>query len=943
MIRTRKLQCLPFLICFTFFCLVSSVQAQRFVILDVNAENSPRISARVLPLSEKGDSTRYMSSSFLLRDNGYKTPIESMLVDKQEEQKPISLAVAIDVSNSTSVLGNNLELAKGAVNYLARQNTLSNVEIGVIQFHQRPAIVQDLTTDTSSLLRGLSRIVPTSATNYKSALLHPDNGALSLLSRAQYSKSVLIITDGQDSLTADDITQLTTDRTIRYFVVGVKIPVPNSLRQLASQSGGAVFNNITSLASIENALSATLRLLKGERPLTIEWKVINRCIASHRIELEYPVNHTVVGAEYRLRDDQLTMLDVSSTHYSLGGIKPGTSAPAFITLKAINDDMIVQSASMTGSKQFKLKTEFPLILPKGTTKQIDVEYVPLDSTYNWAKLSLLTDKCDTPSVSLSAGFPGVAPKKLSLSVLKPEKGDIYFTGNVNVIKWEGTPPEDISAIEYSSNGGNSWIVISDKAQTNVLSWTIPDIETTKAKIRITHKQEVNGKVSLMQTAESAMFSILKNTTAVNAIDMKQERVGFRKDSVINKYFFNPNGDKPLTVNSIRFEGGEADEFMVVSYLPPFTIEEGKYGTIELGFMPKGAGLRQTRVIVGTSSGFITHRLYGFGIENAIRTNDVSMGSSPLGEKKIVAKSDVIINSSAKKIDISHIVVLGPDSGQITIESGDAPFTLEPGQARAMTFSFTPTSLGRTTMQFGVIGSDNSEPVIFSVNAEGGDGIPYKKDPTDYRGIAIPTAVMPKAGSIVFGTYNLLGVMAGYAINDNLMVLGGGNLPISFNNQLSTAFSLGFKAGTQISSKLRLAGGYQFAKSIFNKPETEKTESDITMHIPYITATYGDDTARVSVALGYALKRHITIEQPEGFTANASLLALSGDFRIGNRWKLCGEMFSFQTLGNIPIIATVRYIGQTYALDAGLAYVGIATSGSAPSIPLIPVLSAVWTW
>lgn len=943
MTRTRKLQCLPLLICLMLLCLVSKSEAQRFVILDVNSDNSPRISARILPLSEKGDSTRYMAESFLLRDNGYKTTIESMLVDKQEEQKPISLAVAIDVSNSTSVLGTNLEIGKGAIGYLARQNTLNKLEMGVVQFHQRPAIVQDLTNDTSALLRGLNRIVPTSATNYTSALLHPDNGALSLLSRARYSKSVLIITDGQDSLTANDITQLTTDKSIRYFVIGVKIPIPYSLRQLARQSGGAVFDNITSLVSMENSLSAVLRLLKGERPLTIEWKAINRCISSHNVEIEYPKNHFIVGASYRLRDDQLTMLDVSSTHYSLGGIKPGTSAPAFISLRAVNDDMVVESATMFGSKQFKLKTEFPLVLPKGTSKQIDVEYVSADSAFNWAKLRLLTDKCDTPSVSLSAGFPGITPKKLSLSVLKPEKGDIYFTGNVNVIKWEGTPPEDISAIEYSSNGGTSWIVISDKAQTNVLSWTIPDIETTKAKIRITHKQEVNGKIYLMQTAESAMFSILKNTTAVNAIDMKQERVGFRKDSVLSRYFFNPNGDKSMTINSIKFEGGEADEFMVVSYLPPITIEEGKYGSIEFGFMPKSAGLRQTRVIVGTSSGFITHRLYGFGLENTLRTNDVSMGSSPLGEKKVITKSDVVINASSRKIDVSHIVVLGPDSGQIVIESGDAPFSLEPGQSRAMTFSFTPNTLGRTTMQFGVIGSDNPEPVIFSVNAEGGDGLLYKKDPTDYRGIAIPTAVMPKAGSIVFGTYNLLGVMAGYAINDNLMILGGGNLPISFNNQLTTAFSLGFKAGTQINSKLRLAGGYQFANSIYNKTETEKTESDITMHIPYMTATYGDDTARVSIAIGYAFKRHITIEQPEGFTANASLLALSGDIRIGNRWKLCGEMFSFQTLGNIPIIATARYIGQSYALDAGLAYVGITTNGTAPSFPLIPVLSAVWTW
>lgn len=226
------------------------------------------------------------------------------------------------------------------------------------------------------------------------------------------------------------------------------------------------------------------------------------------------------------------------------------------------------------------------------------------------------------------------------------------------------------------------------------------------------------------------------------------------------------------------------------------------------------------------------------------------------------------------------------------------------------------------------------------------------DPTTFRTMAVPNAVIPCGGTFVAGSYDLLGLMAGYAATDNIMILAGGAPPLpddwgGVNGVMFGAYSLGVKVGTSFGDRWKIAGGFQWAQSIYDREETSEFDSRITVLAPYAALSYGDDDRRASVTAGYAFKAHRAVvdvgtEAIEEFDRNAPIIALGGDWRIGDRWKLVAEGIYMKSAGTVPLIGTARWFGRTWALDFGAAFLGIATGdGDAASIPVAPVVSFVW--
>lgn len=222
------------------------------------------------------------------------------------------------------------------------------------------------------------------------------------------------------------------------------------------------------------------------------------------------------------------------------------------------------------------------------------------------------------------------------------------------------------------------------------------------------------------------------------------------------------------------------------------------------------------------------------------------------------------------------------------------------------------------------------------------------DPTTFRSVAVPNAVIPPKGRFVLGIYDVFGVVAAYSVSDYLMLLGGGAVPLpddwgGVRGQMYGAASIGAKAGLALAERFDVAVGYQYAKSIYDEEVTPgELESEITVSAPWASISYGDDDSRASLTIGYAFKHHVKplIE----FDEDAVILAAGGDYRFANHWKVAGEVAYMQTLGVVPIVATARYFTDTYAIDAGIGFAGITVGdGESPAIPILPVLSAVFVF
>jgi|GEM_PF-1141504 len=92
----------------------------------------------------------------------------------------------------------------------------------------------------------------------------------------------------------------------------------------------------------------------------------------------------------------------------------------------------------------------------------------------------------------------------SLYLVSPNGGESYAVNSVQTIKWLAYSSVATVKLEYSTNNGNSWNLISDAvtASNQSYNWTIPNSVTTNALIRITD----NGNTEVYDISDNT-FSI----------------------------------------------------------------------------------------------------------------------------------------------------------------------------------------------------------------------------------------------------------------------------------------------------------------------------------------------------------------------------------------------------------------------------------------------------
>ncbi len=224
--------------------------------------------------------------------------------------------------------------------------------------------------------------------------------------------------------------------------------------------------------------------------------------------------------------------------------------------------------------------------------------------------------------------------------------------------------------------------------------------------------------------------------------------------------------------------------------------------------------------------------------------------------------------------------------------------------------------------------------------KGGDSIPTHTempltDPTAYRVITMPTARSVDSGKIFAANYDAAGWLAGYGLTDRLTVLAGGvYVPpaISYNLVLTG----GARYELYREGSLRAAAGMQATYS--------RTDlSTIVLLSPYAVASLGDDDSRISLGLGYTWRRHTPRDSAGPFTRRAVVGGIGGDIRIGYHWKVASEAYVLEDASIQPLVTTLRYFGEHYAVDVGIG-VDLAIAGSRKGHPRVaPVVSLMWVW
>lgn len=507
----------------------------------------------------------------------------------------------------------------------------------------------------------------------------------------------------------------------------------------------------------------------------------------------------------------------------------------------------------------------------------------------------------------------------------------------------------------------------------------------------------------------APFSLLSTTFDVQQLlAFGTLPVGASKDSVVRSVIRN-TGKTPGTISLLdvyNTDEGKAFSLIAPSLLP-ITLQPRQTLPIELRFhaiakgLNVGALLMKTseRIALQTTSDSLFARwntihgaqkssseqkafpynalaiLHGIGAQPRAQllTTFIDMGNVDVGASKDTVVS-LIKLLAGDSLRISSTESLGPATAAFSNLSVTSQ-TLEVAQNPYLfRLRFSPPDVGRfsNAYRFMVDTRDSDAPnknttdsatwmESLTVNIFGrGAGefpplepeFPPFSDPTTFRSILFPNAVIPKRGSIFGGIVGGLGLQAGYSVTDNIMVTALFVPPLPSDSATSAtqfrgALSFGVKAGFQPLPLLDIALGYQFVQATFERGALSPANYNrrVAAHLPYTAVSYGTDDMRVSLAGGYLARFQVL--SLEDFAAQEPGVVLGADYRFAREWKVASEVVFSPSLGALPVILTARYLHPIFTIEAGAAFVGLKTGISSPfdslPIPFLPVINILVRW
>lgn len=887
--------------------------------------------------------------------DGTPVSIDSIICPSDASPVPLHSILAIDVSGSMARGGPNILLAKEAARSWIRGLTNGST-CAITSFDNLHYLNIDATDDTSSLLSVIDRLRPRGGTSYRQGLMGMPYGALRIAASTPRRRVVVFLTDGAGTIDTSEVLAFARSNNIAVYCISLGMSMPSPLRTLAERSGGLWFENITTVTQAVDVYS-TIALVAGTpQPCYVFATPSSRCSTFIRGTVRIGNQTSEFSAELPTEFQQSVEVTPISSYI---GVVPANQRRS-VRLYVKTTGKPVTIVGLKGASPATLRVAdgaLPLTVAAGTSAHFDVDLTVADTTYTMVPIDVVADSssCQPPTVFVMAGSPLSPMTTPSLRILHPTSSSDITAKTKVEIRYSGVPVDVPVSVDVSLDNGSTWKAVAASTTGGKVGWSVPDTAVTTVRVRV--RQLVTGRSSKsagapLQESVSDVLTISRSTLSMRDVRFAPQHVGSVRDSLVQGAIVN-RGKRAVTIVALRLEGTQSMDFGLHT-AAPFRLAAGDSVQVELAFQPQAPGERATMLVAEFDDGQrIGVRLTGRALPPLLQASASSLdfGDVPINSTDERFIKDAIVNTGRSTLIVRSVRRVGPDDTSFAVMSPSS-FRLAPGESHTIHAAFHPIDDGRrsTAIEFLVDGVD--QPITVMLFGRGVEPTTAWHDPTTFRSIILPTAVVPPAGTITLGVYDAAGYALTASLTNNIAVLVGGTVP--FSNQwigvdesaasTQLAWSAGAKCGWNLDTNLIIGGGLQHGMSHYDRIGTpELVESRITFTAAWATLGVGTDDSRLNLYAGYAFKDHNTAFTGR-FNADATIMGLAYDARIARSWKICSEAFFMRTLPFVPITVTARYFGESYALEAGVTCIAIPASGQpAPSLPIVPMLTFVKRW
>jgi uncharacterized protein (TIGR02145 family) len=465
---------------------ISQANSQSLSVFDVDATNFPIMSAKFYAFDEEGNQIRdFQLTDFKINEDNEPRQVISVRCPPENPPIAISSVLAIDVSGSMA--GNRTTMAKAAANAWINALPLGQSECCITTFNTRNYYLQDFTTDKNKLLNAVCNLNSSGGTEFDAGFIDSVAGGILAAKNGKYKRVLVFLTDGYGTGSQNEIISQAIANNITVFCVTLGFHCPEILKEIAEQTGGQWFENITSIPEAEQIYRNILILSQNLDPCTIVWESEYSCNSKYiHMEMTLKKNGSQVSADYQIPNKGIARLEFNPDFIDFLESEPGVPVEKTISVTARGADFNVKNISSSNPAFSFSPNSF--FLANDQSINLKLTFHPVDSGYVFSKFEFENDLCSKIYYA-RGGWVGKSSIIRTIKLIHPNGDEKLFVGSDTVITWDGVHPDELVSLEYSTDNGTSWKLISNNISGLNYKWKVPDTPSGHCLARVTSKSK----------------------------------------------------------------------------------------------------------------------------------------------------------------------------------------------------------------------------------------------------------------------------------------------------------------------------------------------------------------------------------------------------------------------------------------------------------------------
>jgi hypothetical protein len=462
--------------------------AQSMRIVEIDTSSFPVMRSTFYAFDENGNQIKNFSSGdILVTENGNNRNVLSVRCPEDKPPTPISSVLTIDVSGSMTL--SRQELAKAAATEWIEALPLDISECAINAFNSTCHLFSDFSQDRNKLIGSLDKIFNEEGTNYDAGLYYDNYGAITLVKSRPNKRVVVFLTDGVGEAHYSAIVDSANKYDVTIYTIAFGGIMTDSLKYIATATGGRWFQKVSTKEDAEVIYRSILQEAQEIEPCTIEWESNLVCSgASIELQLQIIELGSSDSKRYYPPVKAVARLQANPKSVIFKDKEAGVAHSEKITISALNADFNITDI-IVSNPLFDINPK-KFFLLSGESRDVTVTFTPPDSGFHFCEFDFVSDICKIKAFAVG-DHPDLLDKKNSLKLVHPNGGEEFLVGNDTVITWTGVLPSTYVKLSYSTDGGKTWIKLTDSATGLKYEWkNIPKPESKICLVRVsTHGSE----------------------------------------------------------------------------------------------------------------------------------------------------------------------------------------------------------------------------------------------------------------------------------------------------------------------------------------------------------------------------------------------------------------------------------------------------------------------